>query len=356
MIISINSNNEDPSSDKRLLNIKTRKINISSNKFKKNVGFLTTLLFLLSFLFVSGISPVLASEENNILKIDKISNSINLKEISKITATKSEQMVLSELKNKEKSIILSEVDTNISENGIIKEIIEKQEEEKEQKKREIQEEAVAKDLKELLKGHPMENMADLIAKEDGEVIAFIIAIGKKESNWGKRSPSKNGQDCYNYWGFKTSGSRGQALGHACFGSQKEAVDKIAKRIEKLVKVNKRNTPEKMVVWKCGSDCSATGGQAAANKWISDIRLYRDKVFALEHFKEYKLEKKENTVKLAKVDENQSKVNEKLENKIIKKEVDTSIKYNKKLTYLEITQDLDNSLFFKEKNQKLILSV
>jgi hypothetical protein len=33
----------------------------------------------------------------------------------------------------------------------------------------------------------------------------------------------------------------------------------------------------MVVWKCGSDCEATGGEAAARKWISDVSLYFNKL-------------------------------------------------------------------------------
>jgi hypothetical protein len=52
---------------------------------------------------------------------------------------------------------------------------------------------------------------------------------------------------------------------------------VAKRIETLVKKYDRNTPAKMVVWKCGSDCEATGGEAAARKWISDVSLYFNKL-------------------------------------------------------------------------------
>jgi len=52
---------------------------------------------------------------------------------------------------------------------------------------------------------------------------------------------------------------------------------VAKRLDWLVNNKKLNTPSKMVVWKCGSSCAATGGQAAAIKWISDVNLYFEKL-------------------------------------------------------------------------------
>lgn len=66
-------------------------------------------------------------------------------------------------------------------------------------------------------------------------------------------------------------------GHTCFNSRKDAVDTVAKRIDFLVNNKKLNTPAKMVIWKCGSNCKATGGEAAARKWISDVSLYFDKL-------------------------------------------------------------------------------
>lgn len=172
--------------------------------------------------------------------------------------------------------------------GIIDEAEEKAREAEEEERRIIEEaleqerqRVLAEKLAVMLEGHPMAEMADEIAKQDQKVAALIVGIGRKESNWGKRSPSKDGQDCFNYWGYKTSGSRGQALGHACFGSREEAVETIAKRIDTLVYEYKRDTPAKIVVWKCGSSCAATGGQAAANKWISDVQIYFDQVLAFE---------------------------------------------------------------------------
>lgn len=164
---------------------------------------------------------------------------------------------------------------------IIQDIIDEAEAKIKEAEEEERQRKFAEELAVMLEGHPMAEMAEEIAKQDKTVAALIVGIGKKESNWGKRSPWKDGQDCFNYWGYKTSGTRGQALGHACFGSREEAVQTIAKRIDTLVYEYKRDTPAKIVVWKCGSSCAATGGQAAANKWISDVQIYFDQVLAFE---------------------------------------------------------------------------
>lgn len=182
-----------------------------------------------------------------------------------------------------KQINFNEIINNDPED-IIQDIITETEEKVEEEKEEEEQDVFAEELAVMLEGHPMAEMADLIAQQDKTVAALIVGIGKKESNWGKRSPSKDGQDCFNYWGYKTSGTRGQALGHACFGSREEAVETIAKRINTLVYEYNRNTPAKMVVWKCGSSCAATGGQAAANKWISDVQIYYNRVLAIETVK------------------------------------------------------------------------
>lgn len=133
------------------------------------------------------------------------------------------------------------------------------------------------ELREMLKGYPIEKMIPEIVKKDRITATFIVAIAKKESNWGKRVPVLNGQDCYNYWGYRGIRDRMGTGGHTCFDSSKDAVDTVAKRISFLVSNKKLNTPDKMVIWKCGSSCAATGGQAAANKWISDVSLYFNKL-------------------------------------------------------------------------------
>lgn len=125
-------------------------------------------------------------------------------------------------------------------------------------------------VQELVEGYPIEDFLPYLQGKDREVVSFYIAIAKKESNWGKRVPVLKGEDCYNYVGFRGKGDRMGTGGHTCFTDRKEAVEVVARRIEELIKKYGRDTAKEMVVWKCGSDCNATGGQAAANKWISDV--------------------------------------------------------------------------------------
>jgi hypothetical protein len=132
-------------------------------------------------------------------------------------------------------------------------------------------------IEEMVEGYPIEEMVPYIAKKDPVVAAFLVSIARKESGWGVHVPVLNGQDCYNYWGYRGQRKLMGTGGHTCFNSREDAVDTVAKRIDFLVNNKKLNTPEKMVIWKCGSDCEATGGQAAARKWISDVNLYFEKL-------------------------------------------------------------------------------
>jgi len=122
----------------------------------------------------------------------------------------------------------------------------------------------------MVKGYPIEKMVPYIAKQDRTVAAFMIAIAKKESNWGVHVPVLEGQDCYNYVGYRGQRERMGTGGHTCFDSPEDAVNTIAKRITTLVQENDRDTAAEMVIWKCGRSCAATGGQAAADKWIKDV--------------------------------------------------------------------------------------
>jgi hypothetical protein len=121
---------------------------------------------------------------------------------------------------------------------------------------------------ELVKGHPIEKMLPEINKLDSKSAAFLIAIAKKESNWGKYSPTKNGEDCYNYWGYKGS-EDAQVGSYSCFKSQEEAIQKVGARIKDLLDKG-FNTPEKFIVWKCGLTCRGHNKQDV-RKWISDIK-------------------------------------------------------------------------------------
>ncbi len=139
-----------------------------------------------------------------------------------------------------------------------------------------QDDAYLMQLHTLLAGYPMDAMAQALAQQDPQVASFIIGIGKIESNWGKRSPWKGGKDCYNYWGYKSSGTRGQALGHACFGSPEEAVQTVAKRLHHFVIDQGRTTPQKLLVWKCGRSC-ASHDPAGVARWVGVVATYSAKV-------------------------------------------------------------------------------
>lgn len=138
----------------------------------------------------------------------------------------------------------------------------------------FQKEKFAKEIKEMVKGYPIEKMIPYIAEKDRIVAAFLIAIAKKESGWGGHVPVYQGQDCYNYWGWIGKNRVGSG-GHTCFDNPKEAVDTVAKRIEFLVSNKKLDTPKKMIVWKCG-DCG-WDSPAAMRSWIDDVDYYFKKL-------------------------------------------------------------------------------
>jgi hypothetical protein len=127
-------------------------------------------------------------------------------------------------------------------------------------------------VREMVKGYPIEEMLPEIFKQDRIVAAFLIGISKKESNWGKRVPVLNGQDCFNYWGYRGQRRMMGSGGHTCFNSRKDAVDTVAKRLSELINSEKLNTPEKLVVWKCGFSCEGQSRESV-RKWISDVDHY-----------------------------------------------------------------------------------
>lgn len=156
----------------------------------------------------------------------------------------------------------------------LKNRIEKNKEEK------IGKEDIKEQLYDLIGNAPIGEMIPFIVKLDQRVAAFVIGIAKKESDWGKHAPSLSGKTCYNFWGYKGSGSRGTSLGYACFGTPEEAVKIIGKRIETLMAKN-INEPKKMLVWKCGSSCSGHDPEEV-RKWISDVSLYFGKVMQIKN--------------------------------------------------------------------------
>jgi hypothetical protein len=133
-----------------------------------------------------------------------------------------------------------------------------------------------RDIESLVDGYPIERMSGEIAKHDRLVAAFVIAIAKKESNWGKRVPVLDGKDCYNYWGFREERDRMETGGHTCFDSPKDAVRSVSKRIETLMYTYNRDTPREMIVWKCGSSCDGHSPESV-DKWVSDVDYYYRKL-------------------------------------------------------------------------------
>ena len=137
----------------------------------------------------------------------------------------------------------------------------------------LKDEEFRQELKRILAGYPMEEMIPYIARQDRKVAAFLVGIGKKESNWGKRVPVLNGQDCYNYWGYRGIRARMGSGGHTCFDSPEDAVNTVGGRLGRLVNADV-DTPQEMVLWKCGSACHK---DPMAGKWIRDVGLYFSKV-------------------------------------------------------------------------------
>ena len=126
----------------------------------------------------------------------------------------------------------------------------------------------------IVEGHPIEIMTSEIAKKDKQVAAFLIAIAKKESNWGKYSPKKNGRDCYNYWGYRGKYNATES-GYSCFDTPAQAISIVGGRIEDLIS-QEINTPEKMIVWKCGRLCNKDNPRKV-QEWIEDVSSYYDKI-------------------------------------------------------------------------------
>ncbi|MDD5084367.1 MAG: hypothetical protein PHT88_05580 [Candidatus Moranbacteria bacterium] len=124
--------------------------------------------------------------------------------------------------------------------------------------------------------YPMSAMASAIAKQDRVVAAFLVGIAKKESDWGKHVPTKSGADCYNYWGYKGQGGRGDAMGYACFASPEEAVSVVGGRLSTLALSQHRDTPAKMIVWKCGSSCTGHSPESVSS-WIGSVNAYYAKL-------------------------------------------------------------------------------
>ncbi len=138
----------------------------------------------------------------------------------------------------------------------------------------VKKEDLEKEINKIVDGSPMKKMTPLIAQLDNRVAAFMVAIAKKESNLGRRVPVLKGEDCFNYWGYRGLREKMGSGGHTCFDSPKDAVETVSRRISDLVQAD-IDTPEEMVIWKCGSSCEGHSDYSV-EKWISDVEMYFDK--------------------------------------------------------------------------------
>ncbi len=134
--------------------------------------------------------------------------------------------------------------------------------------------AFEKRAQEMVEGYPIEKMLPEIFKQDRVVAAFMIAMAKQESQWGKRVPVLNGEDCLNYWGFRSKRERMGSGGHTCFDSIEDAVTTVGRRINELVYEYDRKTAARLIVWKCGYSC-AGHNQSNVASWKRTVQMYYD---------------------------------------------------------------------------------
>lgn len=127
----------------------------------------------------------------------------------------------------------------------------------------------------MVEGKPIEKMLPYISVRNKRIAAYLVAIAKKESDWGRYAPKKDGRDCYNYWGYRGTFNQTDS-GYSCFNSPRQAVRVVGDRIRELAQQD-ITSPEDMVVWKCGRTC-ATHSNAAVRKWINDVDYYYGKVY------------------------------------------------------------------------------
>lgn len=129
------------------------------------------------------------------------------------------------------------------------------------------------ELQAIVRGFPIETMVQTIAEYDRDIAGLIVGIGKKESNWGKRTPKLSGEECFNFWGYRGSGDRGlTADGYGCWTVPERAVRAIGDRLTNLRDLRASADPARMVVWKCGRSCASHSPESVA-KWIADVNLY-----------------------------------------------------------------------------------
>lgn len=132
--------------------------------------------------------------------------------------------------------------------------------------------------REMVAGYPIEAMLPEIFKQDRTVAAYLIAMAKQESQWGRRVPVLDGQDCYNYWGFRAVRDQMGTGGHTCFDSPADAVATVGKRVHELIYTYGRSTAEELIIWKCGYSCDGHD-QSNVRAWKRTVGMYYDKLMS-----------------------------------------------------------------------------
>jgi hypothetical protein len=282
-VTNLKKSNKTPLSEK-LQNLSNLKL-LSNFKIPPNYSFLKTKLFAVNFAIILVACLITVSYTNN---------SSN-KEISAALSKEQQKLVTSQTNTTKEIAVLGSMDKkdslpnnppnqkNIPDNidsMVFDTLIEFEK---------IRSDQLEESIQKMVAGSPMEKMAPYIAKKDKIVAAFLVGISKKESNYGRRVPVLNGEDCFNYWGYRGIRKRMGSGGHTCFDSPEDAIETVGGRIERLVKSGV-DTPEEMVLWKCGSDCNATGGWPAAHKWIADVNMYYSKMLDIANDDEGSSEK------------------------------------------------------------------
>lgn len=146
------------------------------------------------------------------------------------------------------------------------------------KEEKVQEKTFEELAYEVVKGHPIEKMLPYILEQDPEVAKFFIAISKQESGFGEHVPVLNGQDCYNYLGYRGKRKLMGTGGHTCFNSRKDAVETISKRIKTLIYENDQDTARKLVgTWKCGSKDCAGHSKESVDRWVGTVGSTYDRL-------------------------------------------------------------------------------
>jgi hypothetical protein len=146
--------------------------------------------------------------------------------------------------------------------------------EKKDNENKSEKDALKSEIADIVKNTPMVAMTDSISEKNRTVAAFLVGIAMKESKFGIYSPKIAGRDCYNYWGFK-GGGKTVVGGYTCFASPEDAVDAVAKRIEKMVAKGVKS-PAQAISWKCGSSC-AGHDPGGVHKWIADVAINFNKI-------------------------------------------------------------------------------